>query len=1102
MTPDHSHTLSGIFAEAVAISDPDQRQRFVESSCAGNPELFSELSELLEAYEACDRDGDDSFIRPFASLLPRLEEASEELPRSFGRYVLQQQIGQGGMGVVYRAEQLDLKRSVAIKMVRNARLATRKEIRRFYLEAQSAAQLQHPHIVPVFEAGKIDNQHFFSMGYIDGTDISKARKEDLISLPQAIVIMKQLASAVSYAHRIGVIHRDLKPSNILLSINPDANKPVEKWVSHISDFGLAKRAQEHQDLTLDGEIMGTPAYMAPEQASGEHSKIGKTTDIYALGAILYFILTAKAPFQGESPWEILQKVKFQKTSKIDWPVRTIPKKLKALCLRCLEKDPDDRFQKAQELLEALTSIEQLPALHQATSSEAAPSKSATLTKTGIAVGLTILTILGTLFIAQWSKVSNEQEAKGHSMKATAKHLIDPPPAVDIASKASDFDLKAQLTIASKALQQGRSDAALIIYRKVLAQAEEIDAKDFARIARLNLDVIARHRPAIQRIVPTGQTVEHFEVSPQNRYLLTQDEDKSIIVTETLSGNILLKEELADSPTAFSFHPSGESFFVATTLPSIDQYRRESGIFRKVESLKLNQSSDSNFEKISSLHPTLDGTTLHSLHEDGTIAFWDTQTYRLIAPPVRLPNCIGLDIAEQENLLVGISTQGSISAWDAHTAAPIFENVDLGLSEIVSGEVDAFGRQLLVQRVATYETLGFDLSPALEGSKRLAVSFTLPELAQFHPRSTNTVGQNESATLVFRDQLRQEVSTLPESGNPIRLARASAHLFSLDSSQRNITQWLAPTSWANGVSTNETPPYCSVFRDGQISHLFAGHGSIKRSSDAFLRFKTSRYLPNGFIQKFVSDLKRERMFALLSEAHSPDQTHDYWLAEISLETLEPVWQSKPFNQEPVSILVHPDNGLLKVITETFCHCLKPGTEELVSVPLPTREFASTAISSRSNAAFVTLSDIGELSWFSLHGTTVSKIEVNPPELLPSKLMSITADSLSKTLALSDNEGKIYLIDEAKGTLRWQVDTSDKSAHNLCFSTGGDFLVSVAGRKVLILDGFSGEQIGPPLLHPSDVIDAHVSIRSLELVCFTADDKKFSWPLPSINRLPSR
>ena len=346
------------------------------------PEFTEVISELF--------DGSSSQITEFFSdskIEPEhtLDDTSnsKSTTRAFGDYELLKEIARGGMGVVYRARQRSLDRIVALKMIRSGELASVNEVRRFQAEAQAAARLDHPNIVPIYEVGEQDGLNFFSMGFVEGESLQSRLKEGPVSPKNAAELTRDLAEAVEYAHAMGIIHRDIKPANVLLA--PGDNRAVRdgteqasdstttsfatesnlrsaihsgdsrrKPVPKITDFGLAKNTFQDSGLTATGQVMGTPSYMPPEQASGRVAEIGVAADVYSLGAVLYAMLTGRPPFQAASMRETLNQVIERDPVAPRQLSPNLDKDLETICLKCLEKDPENRYTTAADLAEDLT----------------------------------------------------------------------------------------------------------------------------------------------------------------------------------------------------------------------------------------------------------------------------------------------------------------------------------------------------------------------------------------------------------------------------------------------------------------------------------------------------------------------------------------------------------------------------------------------------------------------------------------------------------------------------------------------------------------------------------------------------------------------------
>lgn len=270
------------------------------------------------------------------------------LPYRFADYELLEEVGRGGMGVVYRANQTSLNRTVALKMLLRGQWASNTDLARFRAEAEAAARLDHPHIIPVYEVGEHDGNAFFSMKYVAGETLAKRLQRGPLLPREAARIMKCVARAIEFAHGKGVLHRDLKPSNVLID---DQGDP------HVMDFGLAKRVADPANLTRTGAVLGTPAYMAPEQAAGNRGAVGVPSDVYSLGTILYHMLTGRPPFEAGTPMEVVLKVLEQDPLLPHEVDPKVDRDLEMVTLRCLQKPPDLRYATAAALADDLEAYE-------------------------------------------------------------------------------------------------------------------------------------------------------------------------------------------------------------------------------------------------------------------------------------------------------------------------------------------------------------------------------------------------------------------------------------------------------------------------------------------------------------------------------------------------------------------------------------------------------------------------------------------------------------------------------------------------------------------------------------------------------------------------
>lgn len=341
LATERSVSVADVLVESGAITDEDRHV----------------IDQLLERHIAKHEGDPQKSLSAFAPTVfvsksatdetTTFSKQSESAPFShdFGDYELLGEIAKGGMGIVYKARQTKLNRIVALKVIRSGEFADDEQVRRFHSEAEAAAKLDHPGIVPVFEVGEVNNQHFFSMAIVEGQSLhSKVNDIGPLVPRQAAKLTRTVAEAVQFAHNKGIVHRDIKPHNILLD---------ENGQPRVTDFGLAKDIHGGSDLTATGQVMGTPSYMSPEQAAGYVEQIGPKSDVYSLGATLYFLLTGRPPFQAASTIETVRQVIDNEPVPPRRLNSEISPNLETICVKCLRKEPSKRYANAAELADDL-----------------------------------------------------------------------------------------------------------------------------------------------------------------------------------------------------------------------------------------------------------------------------------------------------------------------------------------------------------------------------------------------------------------------------------------------------------------------------------------------------------------------------------------------------------------------------------------------------------------------------------------------------------------------------------------------------------------------------------------------------------------------------
>lgn len=358
---DRDERLAVVFDQLMQDSKGGSAQKRLNDAIRQHPDLATDLRELFATAQIADdiamlqssdlihlTGGGAKTLRTSGSVA-----AGSAIGKTIGEYELQAELGRGGMGVVYKAYQASLQRTVALKMIPNAAFAAAQDLARLRAEALAAARLSHPNIVPVYEVGEHNGQPWFSMQFIQGMTLSDRLMKGPMTPREAVTLLVPIVDAIGAAHRAGVLHRDLKPSNILIATD---------GTPFVTDFGLAKRVNVEKEsrtsfgldsdmakLTQSGAILGTPAWMSPEQAAGQTDSIDVATDVYSLGAVLFAMLTGRPPFQAASPLDTVLMVLEEDPPNIRILNRAVDSDLEMIVMKCLQKPQDLRYSSAAAL---------------------------------------------------------------------------------------------------------------------------------------------------------------------------------------------------------------------------------------------------------------------------------------------------------------------------------------------------------------------------------------------------------------------------------------------------------------------------------------------------------------------------------------------------------------------------------------------------------------------------------------------------------------------------------------------------------------------------------------------------------------------------------
>ncbi len=433
----------------------------------------------------------------------------------FGRFEVVQELARGAMGIVYKARQVDLGRIVAVKVLREGEEATQEQILRFRREAELAAKLRHPNIVPIHDVGSHEGKHFFTMEFIEGETLEARLKRSPIPVDEAVAILEKVARAIHFAHTKGIVHRDLKPANLLLD---------ERGEPQITDFGLARRMDVKSGLTRSGAALGTPFYMAPEQICGDLERIDGRTDVFALGVILYEVLTRQRPFSANSAVEI-----FQQITQVEPPALTridpsIPRDLETICEKALEKIQERRYATAEAMAEDLARFRRgEPVLAKPVSWTDRQVRR--IRRHRLVAGFAALSVVSVFAaggLGWWHHVTSQREAASHAAalagetrraedaergRARSEHEMG-----EASSKAKDSEYQAAVLAATVATKEKRWEEAFRKVDEAIAM-NPLRAEAFAEKGKM----LRARKKVEEAIAELGKAIERAPNEPEWLY---------------------------------------------------------------------------------------------------------------------------------------------------------------------------------------------------------------------------------------------------------------------------------------------------------------------------------------------------------------------------------------------------------------------------------------------------------------------------------------------------------------------------------------------------------------------------------------------------------
>jgi WD40 repeat protein/serine/threonine protein kinase len=519
-----------LFHEAAALG-PQDRSTFLATQCGGDTKLRAAVENLLARDATIERTAD-----VYASPVIRSEitDTFSDLitgpalaPSAIAGYELLGELGRGGMGIVYKARQLSLNRLVALKMLLSGALATPEQLGRFRTEAEALARLQHSNIVQIYEIAEHDGHPYFTMEYVNGPSLGQTMTGVPCPARAAARLIETLARAIFAVHECGIVHRDLKPANVLLQrkseipnsksegkgsrLASDFELRISSFDPKITDFGLAKDQTSQRNLTETGQAMGTPCYMAPEQARGDISALGPGTDIYALGVILYELLTGRPPFQGATPLETLHRVVTDEALAPRRLQPRVPRDLETICLKCLEKEPHKRYSRALDLAEDLARF-QVSAPIQARPIGLFGRTWRWCRRRPAVAGLIGLSVLMAAALLATALVYNIR----------LEHAL---------ARAEQQVVEMDVTIGMQDLDEGDSLTALLW----LTEALRLDKPSEARKHRTRIATALRQCPQLLQLVVFEQPVVAARTNSTGSWVVTADDKGTVQVWDAMSG---------------------------------------------------------------------------------------------------------------------------------------------------------------------------------------------------------------------------------------------------------------------------------------------------------------------------------------------------------------------------------------------------------------------------------------------------------------------------------------------------------------------------------------------------------------------------------------